>query len=306
VLHNQRADEAVDLSDHSMEGSVNSAELSQHLQHTHADSDSPASHSQYNRKVASPMAMPPSASAARQQHDAFAHDDEFQGNEFQGNEFGGNEFNNDQFRGQEFDHGTYGNDEQRWQGDSDEDMVPAMGGDVHIGGSGPTGLYNPDEFHNLNASVAPEIRDLFDYIGRYKAHDIELEAKLKPFIPDYIPAIGEIDSFVKVPRPDDKTDTLGLQVLDEPASRQSDPTSLDLFLRLHAKQAHLTPVAVRSIEFADKNPKKVAAWISNVQDVHRQKPPPTVHYSKPMPEIEQLMQVWPQDFEEALKEVCFC
>jgi intraflagellar transport protein 46 len=43
-----------------------------------------------------------------------------------------------------------------------------------------------------------------------------------------------------------------------------------------------------------------------VQDVHRQKPPPTVHYSKPMPEIEQLMQVWPQDFEEALKEVCFC
>ena len=60
---------------------------------------------------------------------------------------------------------------------------------------------------------------------------------------------------------------------------------------------------MRSIEFADKHPKKVAAWIANVQDVHRQKPPPTVQFSKPMPDIEQLMQVWPQEFEEALKEV---
>jgi hypothetical protein len=34
VLHNQRADEAVDLSDHSMDNdSVNSAELSHNLQH---------------------------------------------------------------------------------------------------------------------------------------------------------------------------------------------------------------------------------------------------------------------------------
>jgi intraflagellar transport protein 46 len=92
-------------------------------------------------------------------------------------------------------------------------------------------------------------------------------------------------------------------VLDEPATRQSDPTSLDLFLRLHAKQAHLQPVAVRSIEQADKHPKKVSAWIANVQEVHRQKPPPTVSYSKPMPDVEQLMQVWPQEVEEALKEV---
>jgi len=31
------------------------------------------------------------------------------------------------------------------------------------------------------------------------------------------------------------------------------------------------------------------------------KPPPTVHYAKRMPDIEQLMQVWPSDFEEYLK-----
>lgn len=47
---------------------------------------------------------------------------------------------------------------------------------------------------------------------RYKPHNIELETKLKPFIPDYIPAIGGIDEFIKVPRPDGKPDFLGLKV----------------------------------------------------------------------------------------------
>ena len=46
--------------------------------------------------------------------------------------------------------------------------------------------------------VSSEIRELFGYIGRYKPHNIELETKLKCFIPDYIPAVGEIDAFIKV------------------------------------------------------------------------------------------------------------
>jgi intraflagellar transport protein 46 len=60
--------------------------------------------------------------------------------------------------------------------------------------------------------VTEEIRDLFQYIGRYKPHNIELDGKLKPFIPDYIPAIGDIDEFIKVPRPDGQPDYLGLKV----------------------------------------------------------------------------------------------
>lgn len=40
-----------------------------------------------------------------------------------------------------------------------------------------------------------------------------LEAKLKPFIPDYIPAIGEVDAFIKMPRPDGQPETLGLVTL---------------------------------------------------------------------------------------------
>jgi len=149
--------------------------------------------------------------------------------------------------------------------------------------------------------VTPEIEELFSFIMRFRPKDIELETKLKPFVPDYIPAIGEIDSFVKMPAPDGKRDGLGTMELDEPAAVQSDPTVLDLQLRSISKQQNLKPMTVRSIEHADKNAKKIAAWIQNIQEVHRKKPPTTVHYTKNMPEIEKLMQVWPSEFEEALK-----
>ena len=57
-----------------------------------------------------------------------------------------------------------------------------------------------------------DVRELFSFIGRYKPQTVDLETKLKPFIPDYIPAVGGIDEFIKVPRPDAKPDYLGLKV----------------------------------------------------------------------------------------------
>ena len=56
----------------------------------------------------------------------------------------------------------------------------------------------------LPPEVSEEIRSLFGYIGRYSPHTIELEAMLQPFIPDYVPAVGDIDAFLKLPRPDGK------------------------------------------------------------------------------------------------------
>ena len=38
----------------------------------------------------------------------------------------------------------------------------------------------------------------YSLIFRYTPQSIELEHKLKPFIPDFIPAVGDIDAFVKV------------------------------------------------------------------------------------------------------------
>ncbi len=43
-----------------------------------------------------------------------------------------------------------------------------------------------------------QVRDLFQYIERYKAPEVELETTLKCFVPEYIPAIGDMDGFVKV------------------------------------------------------------------------------------------------------------
>ena len=45
-----------------------------------------------------------------------------------------------------------------------------------------------------------------------QARSIDLDTQLKPFIPDYIPSVGSIDEFIKVPRPDAKPDYLGLKV----------------------------------------------------------------------------------------------
>lgn len=58
--------------------------------------------------------------------------------------------------------------------------------------------YNPQEFASLR--VPDEIRALFEHIGAYKPRSVELETKLKCFVPEFIPAVGDIDSFVKVSR----------------------------------------------------------------------------------------------------------
>jgi len=48
---------------------------------------------------------------------------------------------------------------------------------------------------------------------RYKPAQIEIDTKLKAFIPDYIPAVGEVDAFIKMTRPDTQIEILGLSVL---------------------------------------------------------------------------------------------
>lgn len=62
--------------------------------------------------------------------------------------------------------------------------------------SSPPGGYNPDEYEDL--PVGPEVHDLFQYIMQYKPEVLQLETPLKPFIPEFVPAIGDIDEFIKV------------------------------------------------------------------------------------------------------------
>lgn len=190
------------------------------------------------------------------------------------------------------------------------EALPTGGGAAAGGGGGegegnfespPPGGYNALDYKHLN--VSDEIRDLFKYIGRYKPHNIDLETKLKPFIPDYIPAVGGIDEFIKVPRPDGKPDFLGLKVLDEPAARQSDPTVLTLQLRQHSKEApgNKAEMVGRIEHGDDQKPKKIQGWVQSIADIHKSKPPAAVNYAKGMPDIETLMQEWPPEMEAFIK-----
>lgn len=189
------------------------------------------------------------------------------------------------------------NSEGSESSEDEEDEAPALVSQALV--------YDPNEYKHLDEAVSDDIRELFAHIGHHTPQNIELETKLKPFIPDYIPAVGDIDAFVKIPRPDGKQDKLGLVVLDELAAQQTDPTVLEIMLKQISKTTNIisVPVAVRSIENADKNPQKITTWVKKIDEVHRGKPLPSVHYSKPMPDIERLMQVWPSQFEEMLKTV---
>eukprot|EP00003_Mantamonas_plastica_P024782 TRINITY_DN468_c0_g1_i4.p1 TRINITY_DN468_c0_g1~~TRINITY_DN468_c0_g1_i4.p1 ORF type:complete len:555 (+),score=177.28 TRINITY_DN468_c0_g1_i4:803-2467(+) len=173
------------------------------------------------------------------------------------------------------------------------------GQNVSVGGSGGWHAgYNPDDYQNLD--VAHEIKELFQYITRYKPQTVEIETKLKPFIPDYIPAVGDIDAFIKIPRPDGQDDALGLTVLDEPAAIQSDPAVLQLKLRQISKDTVEGPVSVPSLQRADKSPHLIEKWTQDISKLHRVTPKANVHYTKNMPSLDDLMQIWPPEFEELL------
>ncbi|XP_027691402.1 intraflagellar transport protein 46 homolog [Vombatus ursinus] len=187
-------------------------------------------------------------------------------------------------------------DDDSSETDSDEDD------DDEEHGAPLEGAYDPADYEHL--PVSAEIKELFQYITRYTPQLIDLDHKLKPFIPDFIPAVGDIDAFLKVPRPDGKPDNLGLLVLDEPSTKQSDPTVLSLWLTENSKQHNITQqMKVKSLEDAEENPKAIDTWIESISELHRSKPPATVHYTRPMPDIDTLMQEWSPEFEELLGKV---
>lgn len=173
--------------------------------------------------------------------------------------------------------------------DEEEEEEPA---------GGPDGVYDPADYVNL--PVTTEIRDLFKYITRYSPQVVELDHSLKPFIPDFIPAVGDIDAFLKVPRPDGKADVLGLELLDEPSVKQSDPTVMSLWLSEESKQ-HTTQVKVSSVPRPQSNPRLVDSWVQSIAALHRSKPAASVQYGRRMPDVDTLMQEWPAQLEERLQ-----
>jgi intraflagellar transport protein 46 len=162
----------------------------------------------------------------------------------------------------------------------------------------PELLYSPSHFAGV-----PLDADVLAMITSFVPTRVELFPALAPFYPDYLPAAGSVDAFLAPPRPDGRECDLGTRRLREPAALQSDPTVLDLQLRALSKTSGLEPVAVRALEHAERNPKEVLKWVASIAELRRSAPPPSVHYSKPMPEVEALMQEWPASFEQLLRQV---
>ena len=77
-------------------------------------------------------------------------------------------------------------EEEEEEEDDDDDDVAAPP---------PEGMYDPSDYEYL--TVSTEVKDLFNYIIRYTPQTIEIETRFKPFIPEYIPAVGDIDAFIK-------------------------------------------------------------------------------------------------------------
>ncbi|KAL3141589.1 hypothetical protein ABBQ32_004831 [Trebouxia sp. C0010 RCD-2024] len=165
------------------------------------------------------------------------------------------------------------------------------------------GGYNPDNFEDL--PVSEEVQEVFQYVLQYKPEVLQLETPLKPFIPDYVPAVGDIDEFIKVARPDGKPDLLGLKVLDEPAAIQSDPAVLTMQLRQSSKQAGASQAAgiVARVENPAKNSKRITDWIKSIGNLQKARPSSNVHISNAMPDIESLMQQWPAEVEQQLHSI---
>jgi intraflagellar transport protein 46 len=108
-----------------------------------------------------------------------------------------------------------------------------------------------------------------------------------------------------MPKPDGAKEDLGISVLDEPALNNEDKTVLELKYVQSKNVTRGVNINVNSIEHADKNRKEVTRWIGSVQDLHKTRPPPTVNYSKNMPDIETLMQEWHPDMEAAFRQIQF-
>ena len=104
-------------------------------------------------------------------------------------------------------------------------------------------------------------------------------------------------SFLKMPKPDGTKEELGITVLDEPALNHEDKGVLEMRYIQEKSVVLKEPMNVERIEHADKKPKEISKWITAMQNLHAERPPPSVSYTKPMPEFDALMQEWPPELE---------
>jgi len=78
---------------------------------------------------------------------------------------------------------------------------------------------------------------------------------------------------------------------DEPSLNQSNRAVLTLIYKNYSKKSNDDGAnsTIHSIPNAEKNPKAIQTWVNNVAEIRKTKQPHSVAYSKPMPDIDELM-----------------
>ncbi|EDW64970.1 intraflagellar transport protein 46 homolog isoform X1 [Drosophila virilis] len=166
----------------------------------------------------------------------------------------------------------------------------------------------PDKWEQL--PLQPELKELFPYILKYTPQAIETPYHLQPFIPEYVPAVGDVDAMLKVQAPallqpqrqrelDEQLQRLGLMLLDEPSGAQSEPSLMNMKMRSvlsgsrggngrhGACSATLVPTA--------KSGKDIEKWIGEVEQVHMTQ---AMYDAQPRKDIDALLLDWPRSFGE--------
>jgi intraflagellar transport protein 46 len=133
-----------------------------------------------------------------------------------------------------------------------------------------SGFYDPSAFSTLEAN--DEMKEVFQFITKYKIEDPKFDINLMPFFPDFVPIVGEVDGFIKVPRPDGGNDLLGLTVLDEPALIESNEQKINLALKDLVKGRSGDLDITRTIDYNTEK-SEIKKWIefcANKKQVNRE------------------------------------
>ena len=168
---------------------------------------------------------------------------------------------------------------------------------------------NVNDYQALD--VDDEIMALFNHIDDYDPIDLELDTPLKCFIPPYIPAVGEVDPMIKIPRPDGVDDGIGITRLDEViASEQSNAAVIELQLQNWSKTKQSTKLqqrsVVRSIKDTRNWSKEINEWIRSVEEIHENDHQDQASWAKKsndndIPPMQELLKPWPNEMLEALQ-----
>jgi intraflagellar transport protein 46 len=183
--------------------------------------------------------------------------------------------------------------------------VPSSGGRF-LPGRGDLPKYSPRPSGPSGAgrspATSPELAQLFSLITKFQPPPIELSPHCKPFLPGLVPSIGAIDAFIKVPRPDGDPDLLGLTVLDEPTIGCSNPQILRMQLRekFGVVGNNDSDSYIGFIRELQKNPKALTSFLESYDEISRNRAAPTMNYTYKMPDLEELMQEWPEEMDGAL------